>query len=261
MSDKSVEVECDVHGTRFATFVCQHLVHQQNVGFFCSDDPDDSHPDAWCAKCEQVRLEEGEWNENSEAFAKITLLCAGCYEVAKARNRTDGSEPRGFVCGTCGEYHDELPMDFGADAPALYGNIPADERESRCDLTPDLCVIDEEHFFIRGCLELPVIDGDQPFVWGVWASLSKENFRRTFELWEVEGRETEPTYFGWLSTALPLYPETLHLKTHVHTRPLGQRPLIELEPTDHPLAVQQREGITMKRVREIAEALLHGGEK
>ena len=76
-------------------------------------------------------------------------------------------------------------------------------------------------------------------------------------MWEVEGRENEPPYFGWLSTALPLYPETLHLKTNVHTRPLGQRPFVELEPTGHPLAVEQREGITMARVQEIAEVLLH----
>jgi hypothetical protein len=31
----------------------------------------------------------------------------------------------------------------------------------------------------------------------------------------------------------------------------------ELEPTDHPLAVEQREGITIQRVREFAELLLH----
>ena len=60
--------------------------------------------------------------------------------------------------------------------------------------------------------------------------------------------------------ALSLYPDTLHLKTHVHTRPLGQRPFVELEPTDHPLVVEQQEGITMARVREMAEALLHRGD-
>lgn len=71
--------------------------------------------------------------------------------------------------------------------------------------------------------------------------------------------QSEPPYFGWLCTALPLYPSTLHLnlKTHVHTRPLGQRPFVELELTDQPLAVEQRQGITMARVREIVEALVH----
>jgi hypothetical protein len=91
--------------------------------------------------------------------------------------------------------------------------------------------------------------------------LSKENFNRTVGLWKAGGRENEPPYFGWLSNRLPLYSETLNLKTHVHTRPVGQRPFVELEPTNHPLAVEQRQGITLTRVREIAAALLHRGRK
>jgi Uncharacterized protein conserved in bacteria (DUF2199) len=50
----------------------------------------------------------------------------------------------------------------------------------------------------------------------------------------------------------------VNLKTHVHTREVGRRPFIELEPTDHPLAVEQRDGITWERVQEIAEQVLHG---
>ncbi|MEU6845643.1 DUF2199 domain-containing protein [Streptomyces sp. NPDC046716] len=46
-------------------------------------------------------------------------------------------------------------------------------------------------------------------------------------------------------------------ETHVHTRQVGQRPFIELEPTSHALAIEQRTGITMDRVREIAEAVIH----
>jgi hypothetical protein len=168
---------------------------------------------------------------------------------------------KGFVCGTCGKYHSELPMEFGVDAPFLYYNIPQEELESRCNLDSDLCSIDEQHFFIRGCLEIPVLDGNGPFAWGVWVSLSKENFKRTIELWEIDGREKELPYFGWLSTCVPLYANTLNLKTHVHTRVLGIRPFIELEPTDHPLVIEQRKGITMARVKEIAEALLHRREE
>jgi hypothetical protein len=89
-------------------------------------------------------------------------------------------------------------------------------------------------------------------------SLSRDSFTRAQSLWSTAGREREEPYFGWLSTELPLYqPPTLMLKTHVHTQPVGERPLIELEPTDHPLAVEQRAGITLARVQEIAETLLH----
>jgi hypothetical protein len=129
----------------------------------------------------------------------------------------------------------------------------------RAELGSDQRIIDDQHHFVRGCLQIPVLDGLGPFIWGVWISLSEKSFERMSELWETPGREGEPPYFGWFSASLPGYPETLNPKTIVHTRPIGQRPLIELEPTDHPLAVEQREGITMARVQEIAEIVLHDG--
>lgn len=88
--------------------------------------------------------------------------------------------------------------------------------------------------------------------------LSRNNFSRAADLWGSPQRRAEEPYFGWLSSELGLYsPSTLDLKTHVHTRQVGRRPFIELEVTDHPLAVEQRTGITVDRVREIAEAILH----
>ena len=163
----------------------------------------------------------------------------------------------GFKCSACGEWHDELPMSFGADAPYWYDVVAPEERDHRAELSSDQCVIDGEHYFVRGSLEIPVVDGNESFSWGVWVSLSQKNFERMSELWKSSGRENEPPYFGWLSTALPCYLDTLSLKTHVHSRPVGLRPLIELEPTEHPLAVEQRNGITMARVQEIVECVLH----
>jgi hypothetical protein len=43
----------------------------------------------------------------------------------------------------------------------------------------------------------------------------------------------------------------------VHIRKVGIRPYIELEPNEHPLALEQKNGISIKRVQEIAEHLLH----
>jgi hypothetical protein len=164
---------------------------------------------------------------------------------------------RGYRCRVCGEYHEDLPLHYGAAAPAVYFTIPEAKRNDRVLLSSDQCVIDDEYFFIVGNLEIPVLDHDEPFSWDVWVSLSKPNFTRAYQLWKTPGRESEPPYFGWLSTALPCYPDTLSLKTRVHTRAVGQRPFIELEPTDHPLALEQLTGITWQRVQEIAELVLH----
>jgi hypothetical protein len=102
-----------------------------------------------------------------------------------------------------------------------------------------------------------MLDSDDSFAWEVWVSLSRDSFGRMMDDWEKPGRESGPSYFGWLSNAISGYPSTINLKTHVHTRPIGRSPAIELEPTDHPLAVEQRTGITAARVREIAELARH----
>ena len=166
----------------------------------------------------------------------------------------------GYTCKVCGEYHDELPMSYGAAAPAYWYGLPEAERSSRAQLTPDLCVIDDQHYFVAGNLEIPIVDSESRFQWAVWVSLSAQNYQRTVELFRQEGRENEPPYFGWLSTEIGIYPETLKLKTMVHTNVVGVRPSIELEPTGHPLAVEQRQGITMARVQEIAELIEHLAE-
>jgi hypothetical protein len=139
------------------------------------------------------------------------------------------------------------------EAPDEWSVLSPSQRWAKGDLSSDQCIIDADRFFIHGSLELPVVDGAGPFVWDVWVSLSETNFKRASDRWHDPSRTEEPPYFGWLCSSLPGYPETLSLKANVHTRAVGVRPSIELEPTDHPLAVEQREGITIARVIEIAE--------
>jgi hypothetical protein len=115
----------------------------------------------------------------------------------------------------------------------------------------------EEGWFVRGNVEIPVDDGGI-LVFTVWISLSRENFERAHDLWANAARVHEPPYFGWLTVALPGYPSTLNLKTNVHSRPPGQRFAVELEPTDHPLAVEQRHGVTRDRLVELASRAVHG---
>jgi hypothetical protein len=160
------------------------------------------------------------------------------------------------VCHSRGQHHDDPPFSYAAPAPAYWRDDL--DGDGRSVLDDEVCVIQAQHYFVRARLVIPVLDAETDFEWGVWVSLSRTNFGRMVERWTMPGREREPAYFGWLSTELPGYPiGTLNLKTEVHTAPVGQRPHIVLEPTDHPLAIEQRGGISVQRVREIAGLLLH----
>jgi len=155
-----------------------------------------------------------------------------------------------YSCKGCGREHEGMPT-FGAKAPLHYFVVPEEERPRRCSLGTDDCVIDGKWFFVRGCLEIHVHGADEPFIWGVWVSLSEEDFKTFIQIFGRRKRSSYGPFSGWLSAELPLYPSTENLKTWVHLRDKGIRPAIELERTDHPLAVEQRDGITVDRVAEI----------
>lgn len=153
-----------------------------------------------------------------------------------------------YYCSVCGKIHDDLP-DIGADRPDYWWGIPEEERDTRIKLTSDTCEIDDEHFFIRGVIHIPLHDQAETFGFGVWVSQKRENFM-TY-LANPASSEIGP-FFGWLSTRIAYYEEdTLSLKTKAHFQDGASRPLIELEPTDHPLAVDQREGISLAKAWEI----------
>jgi hypothetical protein len=161
-----------------------------------------------------------------------------------------------FTCRACGETHRGLPAwHFAAPAQAL--RIPRGERASRVELTEDDCVIDGREFYVKGLLEIPVRGVEQPFTWGVWLSLSEASYLRFAELFADVTRTAGESFFGWLCNSVPGYPETHLLKTRVHMREYPMRPWVELEPTDHPLAGDQREGLTRDRAIALAEQLLH----
>jgi len=162
-----------------------------------------------------------------------------------------------FKCATCNEWDEGIPG-WGWNYPPHYHVIPSAERDKRCFLTTDLCVVDDEAFYICGCLEFPVVESTDIMSLRVWVSLSEKNFLEFQKLIGVPQRSSYGPYFGWLCVPIPTYPDTMHLKTKVHIRDKGIRPYVELEPTDHPLAVEQREGVSAERIQALYDFFEHG---
>ena len=156
----------------------------------------------------------------------------------------------GYTCACCEQVHEGIPPAVGFDAP--HGWDPDMAGRPGWSLTSDECVMDGGEYFVRAVLRIPVSDADQDFEWGPWVSQSEANFRRALRPWnQLRPTRLQPT-FGWLSNELPGYPvSTLGLKTMVHQQGRGLRPIVEVEHTDHPLAIEQHHGITVARVREL----------
>ncbi|HEY4182327.1 MAG TPA: DUF2199 domain-containing protein [Kofleriaceae bacterium] len=163
----------------------------------------------------------------------------------------------GFQCGSCGQWHDELPLDFGFQEPDYVHELDASERARFVTGKGDFRELQQDeslHYFIRGVIEIPIVGTDDVFRYGVWTSLSAESCATARDAYEWDA--AAGPFFGWVSNRVPNYPSTMNLRAQVHVRS-SVRSAIELEPTTHPLALEQRNGITMDRVREIIERVMH----
>lgn len=161
-----------------------------------------------------------------------------------------------FKCTECGKTHEGSPS-YAFRAPDPYLEQPKQAQEAG-QLTSDLCRYtdeDGEHYFVRGCIEIPIHGIADPFIWGVWVSLSRTSYDRYVETYDAPA--TSDSYFGWLCNNLPWYEKTYSLKTQVSPRLEGVRPYIDLERTSHPLSVDLYEGISIEKARQIAQAIAH----
>ncbi|WP_164236073.1 DUF2199 domain-containing protein, partial [Stenotrophomonas maltophilia] len=87
----------------------------------------------------------------------------------------------------------------------------------------------DAEYYVRGCVEIPVIGSPQHFEWGVWVSVSRDSLIYMLDRWTAEIPVDEPPRFGWLTTWIQGYPEPHDVRCHVVLRSGSLRPLIELE--------------------------------
>jgi hypothetical protein len=167
----------------------------------------------------------------------------------------------GYFCATCKQFHSGLPTSYAADSPDSYAWLKESEREQRAVLGSDQCIIDDEAYFLRGLIEIPILGFEDKFLWGVWARIWKGDFDEISEHWETPGREgLIGPYKGRLNNRLSGYQDTLNLKCTIRIEPVGSRPLFYIDEPDHPLAQEQRKGISLERIQQIASRVMHSSD-
>ena len=157
-----------------------------------------------------------------------------------------------FVCAVCGKRHDGLLLDVAFRRPASFFGYPEEGREEHIVCNDDLCESRDGRYFIRGVLELPVVDTGDVFCWGLWVEVSERDFRRYLELWDAEDASSETPFTGRLDGEPLPYPGSDRLAVTVHLRPGNQRPRLVVTDDAHRLGRDQRQGVTLHQVHEFA---------
>lgn len=162
-----------------------------------------------------------------------------------------------WSCSVCEKIHRGLPA-IAFEAPAHYHSISVEERGERTKLDKDFCVIDDEAFYVRSVLVIPILGHEETLEWGVWSSLSETNFKRYQSTFSDHDQAKLGPMFSWFGSGLPLYDDTIGLRCNVVAQNDRKRPFIEFDPEqDHQLVLDQMRGISLERALEFAVLALH----
>lgn len=166
-----------------------------------------------------------------------------------------------FKCSCCGAIHEGSPS-IGYRMPDQYASLSEEQRTTMGRLGEDFCTITHEDgmdHFVRAILEVPIHGIDEPFLWGIWVSLSQKSFDRYVETFNepVEG----DGFFGWVCNEIAAYPYGESRPADVYVQLGRERPKIVLHRLEgairDPLVIDQTHGISMARAQEIAEQAFH----
>jgi len=95
-------------------------------------------------------------------------------------------------------------IDLAAFAPDPWqgGEVREENSAIHLDgdfLSEDFCVMDGRYFFVRAVLEIPVQGFTQPFGFGCWSTLSRENFEKYIGGFDDGDFADQGPWTGWLS--------------------------------------------------------------
>jgi hypothetical protein len=164
-----------------------------------------------------------------------------------------------YKCASCDAWHVGVPS-WHVPAPDSVMEMTPAEVATRVWREDDYLIVDRQHFCTLALLELPIQGMTETHAWGVWVNLSKADAKTFLRLYNDPSRAAGITFEGVLTNALPGYPTTRKLPVRLITRAYPTRPYVEIVDVDHPLAVDQRVGLTIAALREQITPLFAPGD-
>ncbi len=158
-----------------------------------------------------------------------------------------------YQCKCCGQSFAGI-YDLACNAPDVWNGPPEQHpnhtlTEDADVLTEDFCVMGD-YRFVRCILPIPIQGTEQVFSFGVWGTLSVDNFNAFCARFDDGTQGELETMFSWLSNAVPTG-APLPTPAIISPRNDRQRPYLWISDEEHPYFKAQDKGITFDQLLDI----------
>lgn len=156
------------------------------------------------------------------------------------------------VCAFCGGEHEEVEPGFCY--PDAWYAVPEAERATRISESSDFVSIDDEAFFIRCVVPIPVLGRAADYCWGFWVKVSARHYQEHDRYFRDDPPPGHEGFGGTLANQTKLLRPTLGLRVHVHLGRGTARPRVMLLD-EHELTAQQAHGVSEQVVHAWSETI------
>jgi len=152
-------------------------------------------------------------------------------------------------CSCCDKMLPANQMELTFGLPDEIFSLSKKDREERTEGCTDLYILDDNRFFVRGLLPLP-IKNQNDYCLGAWAEISEKDFERIEDLWDTDVGADEPRIKATLSNSMPYTLSNGLTELEIQLQDSKSRPLFYVTSTSCTLYEEQSKGITAHRAYE-----------
>ena len=161
-----------------------------------------------------------------------------------------------YRCPSCTDKHDGFPA-LSYALPDVIFALPVAERNARAVVSGDLCILNDDRFFIRCVMTVPVQNCQGVIEYGAWVEVGARDFSRYAVHFNGGGHPAWGTAEGCLANSFPASPEsTLGVSCMIRAaQDPSQRPVVEILDHAHAIQGEQLNGVTLPRALAIVSQM------
>jgi hypothetical protein len=156
-------------------------------------------------------------------------------------------------CPCCEKMVPATDVELTYRLPDDIASMDEEERDSTCKYTNDYVVCNDEYFYLRCVLPLPIHDTSREYCLGVWVQVSPNSFNKVWELWDDDAQVSEPPFRGLLANNIHLNTGASNAEVMVQLTGPKTRPVVTVKDVACSLYKEQQCGITIHRSSEYSD--------